>query len=122
MKKWFLGLLILFVLCFAGSCLAIDDFTVTDHVYDPASKAFGLIINDNRASGTEANAATASVEGVAAENVELKTLADSDVPLTFVFVVDTTTTNYGNQKNRAFEIADAVSSLRSADECCQAPG
>ena len=113
MKKWFLGLLILFVLCFAGSCLAIDDFTVTDHVYDPASKAFGLIINDNRASGTEANAATASVEGVAAENVELKTLADSDVPLTFVFVVDTTTTNYGNQKNRAFEIADAVSSLRS---------
>ena len=113
MKKLFLGLLILFVLCFAGSCLAIDDFTVTDHVYDPASKSFGLIINDNRASGTEANAAAASVEGVAAENVELKALADSDVPLTFVFVVDTTTTNYGNQKNRAFEIADAVSSLRS---------
>lgn len=113
MKKLFLGLMILFVLCFAGSCLAIDDYTVTDHDYDSASKTFGLIINDNRASGTEANAAAASVEGVPAANVELKALGDSDVPVTFVFVVDTTTTNYGNQKTRAFEIADAVSSLRS---------
>lgn len=113
MKKWFLGLLILFVLCFAGSCLAIDDFTVTDHVYDPAAKAFGLIINDNRASGMEANSAAASVEGVSVENIDLKFLGDSDVPVTFVFVVDTTTTNDDRQKNRAFEIADAISSERS---------
>lgn len=114
MKKVLLGLSILFVLCFAGICSAIDDFTVTEApVYDEATNTITVVVNDNRGSGQAANAASASINGTALSNVTFQAINESDIPVTYVFVVDTTTTAYSDQKNRPAEIAQALSNGRS---------
>ncbi len=113
MKKLLFGLSFLLVFCFVFSCFAADDFTVSDYDFVEAEKSFRFLISDNRDSGLSPNAVSVSVDGSDLTNVGLKSLTDSDVPVTFVFVVDNTSTAYADQKNRPAEIAEAISSSRS---------
>ena len=113
MKKVLLGLSIFLIFCFAGSSIAIDDFTVTESLYNGDNRSIQMIVNDNRSSGSAPTSAEASLGGQALNNIEYKLLPDTEVPVTYVFVVDTTTTAYSDQKDKPKEIAEAISNVRS---------
>jgi len=113
MKKISFCLSLFVILCFVTGCFAADDFTISESVYNDADKSIRFLINDNRETGQSPNSATASVDGSDLSNVSIKLLKDSDVPVTFVFVVDNTTTSYSDQKSRPAEIADVLTKGRS---------
>ena len=116
MKKMLFGLIVMVILCVTGSCLAVDNFTVHQKQYDAEAKTISMIINDNRSSGQVPNAAEGSIEGMDLTKVEVSSIDKTDVPVTFVFVVDNTTTAYVDQKKRPSEIGAAISNARSGKD------
>ncbi len=71
-----------------------------------------VIVNDNRPTGQVPNSAVVTVDGSKLQNVKFSEFGESNQPTTFVFVVDTTTTAYADQKNRPVEIANDIYSAR----------
>ena len=115
MKKFFLGLSILFLFCFTAGSFAIEDFTISENKYDEQTRSLTILINDNRTSGQTPNAVSGSIEGTEIKDASYLTLDKTDTPITFVFVVDNTTTAYDDQKRRPIEIANTISSARTAN-------
>lgn len=113
MKKFFFSLSFLLIFCFVGTCLAIDDFTVTETGYDAETGAISAIINDNRVSGESFDGVTASIDDTELTETGFQPLNETDVPFTFCFVVDTTTTSIVGQKKVPGEIAKILSESRS---------
>ncbi len=113
MKKIFFGLSILLVLCFVGAGWAANEFSVEETVFNGTDNTLRFIINDNRSSGQSPNNVSVLVDGTDLSEPELKLLHESDVPITFVFVVDNTSTAFSDQKKRPAEIAEVLSSARS---------
>ncbi len=116
MKKLFIFASILFIFCAFGSCFAIDDFTVQETNLNTDSSALEMIITDNRPSGQSPTSVAVSVDNTQMTDVSLKLISDSDLPISFVFVVDNTSTAISNQKKRPAEIAQAIRETRNNNQ------
>lgn len=109
MKKIIISLSFLLLLCFALTCFADNEFAISDSYYEPNSRQLSVIVNDNRAnSGSPAVLAEITVNDTKLEDTTLVPLADSNIPVTYCFVVDTSSTALITQERVANTLASEL--------------
>ena len=109
MKKMMFCLsLMLLLSCVFGSASAAD-FYVGGTRYDESARSLELIVNDYRSDGGQApNSVEISLNGENLTDVSLVRFGNSDLPATFVFVVDNSSNAYFNLKQVPDVIAEGI--------------
>lgn len=113
MKKLFLNLTLLLLLCFTAESFAIDNFSTSGFQYDDETRSVEIIISDNRSEGQHPNSASITIAGTQLENVTYTSYDHTEEPITFVFVVDNTSNYIASEKGRPAKIAEEIFTARN---------
>ena len=117
MKKILNILLLIFTLCFVGVCFAENGAAINANMYDPGSRNLTMIVN-NRSIGDVTGAVSAEIvlDGTSLTDVDVKKLSDTNLPITWCFVVDTSATALLEQKKYANTLAAGLNTKHSNDQ------
>ncbi len=113
MKKTYLSLAIIFLLCITCVCTAAEDLTIAKEIsFDPETRNLSFLVNDNRTSGPEPEASEVSFDNISLQDTTYKSLPESGLPIVFCFVVDTTPTAFSYQTKIPAQLAGAFAGYR----------
>ena len=105
--------LILLLGCVFGSASAAENFFVGGTRYDDGARSLELIVNDYRSDGGQApTSADVNINGADLADISVERFSNTDLPATFVFVVDNTSNAYTDVKSLPDLIAQNIMKQR----------